>query len=230
LKHLYIFQDEESKDIKIGRASDVERRFKEVRRGTNRKYKFLYSFKNLGCLEKELHLFLADYHVRYEWFEEDALPKVLEYLESYGLRWGKDKDFKNWIKKSDDQLYDDIKHFILVSVGFGCTWSFKYLEKIFRMTEQQIGLLADELEDASWIYFVSSHLSSLIDSREIDSSKYSFVQIGDDSIVKNDLTFIYGLNPLSMCEVVRRSINEMKIELIHLVESKFNSSDQISLF
>ena len=98
------------------------------------------------------------------------------------------------------------------------------------MTEQQVGLLADELEDASWIYFVSSHLASLIDSREIDSSEYSFVQIGEDSVVKHDLTFIYGLNTLSMCEAVRRSINEMKIQLIYLVDSKFYSSDQISLF
>lgn len=230
MNHLYIFQDEENKDIKIGRAGNVNRRFQEVRRGTNRKYKFLYSFKNLGCLEKELHLFLSKYNIRYEWFEEDALPKALEYLEGYGLKSKLNGDFNKWIKKSDPQLYEDIKNFILVSVGFGFNWSFKYLEQVFKMTEQEVAILADELEDASWIFFASRHLSSLVELREIDENLYSFVQIGEESVVKHDLTFIYGQHPLKSCDAVRRSINEMRIELIHLVESKFNKSGQLSLF
>jgi len=235
LKHLYFIQDQSSKDIKIGRTNDINRRLKEIKIGSNRSYDLLYAFNNLGHLEKEMHQTLSKYRIQYEWFSKDCLEDALSFLKEHGVEedgfdqtWGKVCDFDRWVKDTDLQLYEDISYFVLISIAFGFIWSKSDLEYTFKMTRLDVDSLIVDIQSKDQIHILGRFFSMLIDEEKLELTKYNFTDIENIDIQTGFYT--YASQSLIMCETIRRELNQIKIELRHMVINKMNSSKQVCLF
>jgi len=235
LSYLYFIQDEESKDIKIGRTKDINRRIKEIRRGSNRSYQVLYAFNNLAHLEIELHQYLFKYRIRYEWFREDCLDLALSFLESYGINekglsqtWGKVCDFDRWLKSSDLNLYQNISDFIFISLCFGYKWTKESIESTFRITKRDALSLICEIELRNKTHILSRFIELLIDEKKLEPGVFSFSSFDEIKIVTGFV--VYVQSPLKMHENIRKELNGLKIELASLTREKTCSSYQVSLF
>ncbi len=225
MKHLYFIQDQSSKDIKIGRTSNINRRLKEIKTGSNRTYTLLYAFNNLGHLEKDMHYALSKYRIQYEWFSEDCLEKALSFLEEYGIE---DDKFDCWVKDTDLQLYEDISYFVLISIAFGFIWSKAELEHTFKMSRLDVDSLIMNIQSKDQIHIIGCFFSMLIDEDKLEVTKYNFTDIEYIDIQAG--FYIYASQSLTMCETIRRELNQIKIELRHTVIHKMNSSKQVCLF
>jgi len=235
LNYLYFIQDEESKDIKIGRTKDINRRIKEIRRGSNRSYQILYVFKNLAHLETELHQHLHKHRIQYEWFKEDCLDQALSFLESYGMddkglnqEWGKVCDFDRWIKSSDLKLYENISDFIYISLCFGYKWTKEDIESTFKMTKMDALSLICEIELRNKIHILSRFIELLIDEEKLKPGVFELANLNELKI--NTGPILYVQSSLKMTENIRKELNQIKTELSILTSDKVCPSYQVSLF
>ena len=79
MKQLYLIQDEATGLSKIGISSDPSRRAKQV--GVDSKV--IAIFKE-AYLEKRLHRFFSEKHIKGEWFENidtEEIEKAISYIE-----------------------------------------------------------------------------------------------------------------------------------------------------
>jgi len=76
--YLYVMQDPETRDIKIGISKDPLRRLKEVNIGNSRHLELVYVKKadNRYGDETAAHKLASEHHLRSEWFTEQALEMV----------------------------------------------------------------------------------------------------------------------------------------------------------
>jgi len=235
LNYLYFIQDEESKDIKIGRTKDINRRIKEIRRGSNRSYQILYAFKNLAHLETELHQHLHQYRIQYEWFKEDCLNEALNFLESYGMddkglnqEWGKVCDFDRWEKSSDLDLYENISDFIFISLCFGYKWTKEDIESTFKMTKTDALNLICEIESRNKVHILSRFIELLIDEEKLKPGVFELANLNDLQVHTGPIN--YTPSPLRMTENIRKELNQINIELSVLTREKVCPSYQVNLF
>jgi len=235
LNHLYFIQDDESKDIKIGRTNDINRRIQEIRRGSNRSYSVLYGFKNCGHLERELHLLLHKHHIKYEWFKEECIEEALDLLGSYGLddkglsqTWGKVCDFDRWLKSSDIELYEDISDFVFISLCFGYLWTKSDIESTFKMTKLDSLLLILEIDSRNKIHILSRFIEMMIDEEKLEEGVFELPDLQDLKL--NTGPIIYADNSLRMTENIRKTLNQINIELSIKTTDKVCPSYQVSLF
>jgi hypothetical protein len=230
-----LIQDEESKDIKIGRTSDINRRIREIRRGSNRSYEILYSFRNCGHLEKQLHQLLHKYHIKYEWFKEECIEEALNILGSYGLddkglsqTWGKVCDFDRWLKSSDMKLYEDISDFIFISLCFGYKWTKEDIESTFKMTKVDALVLILEIDSRNKIHILSRFIEMMIDEEKLEAGVFELSDL--QNLKLNIGPIVYANNSLRMTENIRKTLNQINIELSIRTSDKVCPSYQVSLF
>ena len=74
--HLYIIQDQLTKDIKIGRSNDPYYRLNQLQTANSNKLRILLILTNQGLREKSLHKLLSKYNKNGEWFKYEALPEL----------------------------------------------------------------------------------------------------------------------------------------------------------
>lgn len=75
-KHLYIIQDKESKDFKIGRSNHPHHRLDQLQTANSNKLRLLLIIKDQGYIEKKLHKKLSRYNKNGEWFCYEGLPEL----------------------------------------------------------------------------------------------------------------------------------------------------------
>lgn len=80
---LYVFQMAVTGDFKVGRTSDVNRRFGEIQTGCPHKLRVLLHAPGLGHLERMVHASLRLYRCRMmngEWFREEGIGSIPDHI------------------------------------------------------------------------------------------------------------------------------------------------------
>ena len=80
---VYFIQEGESGAIKIGLASDIQKRKMALQVGNPRLLHLLLLLSGGHQLEVELHELFDDYRIRGEWFE--PVPELLDFIDSCSL-------------------------------------------------------------------------------------------------------------------------------------------------
>ncbi len=80
MKHLYIIQTKENGSFKIGRSNDPFFRLKKLQTGNPYNMRLLLILEDKGYLEKQLHERLSKFKQKGEWFSEDGLPSLPDWI------------------------------------------------------------------------------------------------------------------------------------------------------
>lgn len=80
---IYAIGRADTREIKIGRASDVARRMKELQTAHGEPLQLLVWFRGTPCDERELHHYFGDHHKLGEWFHD--CPKIRDWIERQRL-------------------------------------------------------------------------------------------------------------------------------------------------
>jgi predicted GIY-YIG superfamily endonuclease len=236
MNHLYFIQDQQSLEIKIGRTKDLNRRLREIRTGTNRKYKLLHGFKNYGYVEKELHQHLAAFHVQYEWFKETCLPYAYNYLNLHGISHSMIEssvtavcDFKRWNPTEKPELFEIIKLFLILSVSFGKEWTLNEIERVFKLSNIDSIDLVLQIQKKDQVQPVIFWIAELIKEDELKNDFICVQDIYEKPLF--DLTSILSISkPLPINSAIQRSLHELQYQICLLIDDLINPSGQVSLF
>lgn len=73
-EHMYLIHDAANEASKIGRASDVGRRFGQIQAATVNTLELARTMENAGFLEPLFHEVFRPYRIKGEWYPTDSLP------------------------------------------------------------------------------------------------------------------------------------------------------------
>jgi hypothetical protein len=80
MNHLYIIQTKQNGSFKIGRSNDPFFRLKQLQTGNPYALRLLLILENKGYIEKDLHNRLSKYKQKGEWFSEEGLPSLPDWI------------------------------------------------------------------------------------------------------------------------------------------------------